>query len=113
VGDELDIQVEERPEACILRLIGSAGIKGIKPLEQAILRICAKQPKLVIMDFAQVTLLASLAMGQLVAANRSLSRSGGKIRLVAVPESVIGSLKHAHLDSLFQFFPNVEAALAS
>lgn len=111
MSDELVIETNVQPTGTVIRLKGNAGINSGQTLEHALTRLCAGRPSLVVFDLSELHLIASLVMGQMVAVQRSLGRTGGKMRLAAVPELVMGSLRHSRLDSLFQCFPTVEAAL--
>jgi len=113
VSEDLDIHVEEQPQGIVVRLKGTAGIAGAQSLDRALTSLLARRPRLVVMDLCEVQAMASLAMGQLVAAQRAIVRAGGKMRLAAVQPMVLSSLTHARLDTVFQFYPSVADALAT
>ncbi|MDP9172912.1 MAG: STAS domain-containing protein [Planctomycetota bacterium] len=109
--DELAIEIDARPAGTVVRLKGCAGIHEGPVLERALTRICAGKPCLLILDMSQLTMIASLALGQMVAVKKTMERTGGKIRLAAVSPPVMGTLRHARLDSIFPCFATVEEAL--
>jgi anti-anti-sigma factor len=111
MSDELEIQIDVQPDGTIVRLKGSAAINAGKDLEITLTRLCAARPNLVVVDLSELSMMASLVMGQLVALQRSLARGGGKMRLTGVSPKVMGSLEHARLEKIFEFFPTVADAL--
>ncbi|MGA3065810.1 MAG: STAS domain-containing protein [Tepidisphaeraceae bacterium] len=111
MSDVLEIEMDVRPDGTVLRLIGNAGVDMAKTLETTLTRVLAARPTLVVADMSKLVLLSSLAMGQLVTLQKSLGRSGGKMRLAAVPPQLMTSLKHTRLDSVFECLPSVKEAM--
>lgn len=113
MSDELQIQVEEQPDVMIVRMKGEAGISSSGKLEFELTRLCARKPNFMIIDLSGVSMIASLAMGQLIAVQRAIVRDGGKVRFAAVQPMVLDSFKHARLDKVFQCFPTIADAMTA
>lgn len=90
---------------------GDAGVTEGKALDLELTRLCARRPAVLVLDLSRLRSISSLVMRQLLAARRSICRTG-RMRVAAVPAQVMDSLKHARLDTVFEIFATVEEALA-
>lgn len=70
-------------------------------------------PARVVVDLSPLTLVNSSGLGQLVAALTTLRSQGGDLRLASVPPRVEQLFVLTRLASVFQRFPDVDAAVAS
>ncbi len=66
--------------------------------------------EVLIFDLAGVPYLDSAAIGSLVNAHVSCSNHGRKMALAGVAERIRQTLKVTHVDALFRFYPDTEAA---
>jgi len=66
--------------------------------------------KHVLLDLSGVGYLDSTRLGELIAAHVTVTRHGGKLRLVAVPRRVQELLHLAGLDGVFERFETAEEA---
>ena len=66
--------------------------------------------KHVLLDLGRVGYIDSTRLGELIAAHISVSRIGGRLRLVATPERVIELLTLAGLDGVFEQFATTDEA---
>ncbi len=66
--------------------------------------------KHVLLDLSGVGYLDSTRLGELIAAHVTVTRQGGKLRLVAVPRRVQELLHLAGLDGVFERFGTAEEA---
>lgn len=108
---ELDIRIEELPNALRVMLIGEAGMYEADALHLALTRLLATRPKLTIIDLSECRMLASVTMGALLSYKGGLKVQGGTMKVVARAGNVRNSLKHARLDQVMDLYDSVEAAL--
>ena len=108
-----DCRVAETPWGVLLRLEGEVGIYAVDRMQLMLIRLVARRMPLVVVDLSGVTFLSSLAMGALVCLRRDLGRWGGRVKLAAIPPLIYGSLRTAHLDTLFEICATVEEAQAT
>jgi anti-sigma B factor antagonist len=109
----LSIEVEQRAEGLIVRLVGDAGLKGIQILERAAVPLSARRPALLVLDLSRLTFIGSLGIGILVALAHGVKMHGGITR-IAVPEgSVSEALFRCGLDRVISIVPTLDGALAT
>ncbi|MGA2499051.1 MAG: STAS domain-containing protein [Tepidisphaeraceae bacterium] len=107
----IEAQCDERN--CVLKLAGDFGLLETGPLERELTRALARQPARLVVDTSEVTMMATVVIGALLAAARGLSMHGGRICLASPSRLVLGTLKHTRLTDLLPVFETVEAALAA
>ena len=102
------------------RLVGNVGIVELAgrltvnddpgPLKQAVLDVVSRGAKNVLLDLSGVHYIDSTRLGELIAAHITVSRNGGRLKLVHVPPRVVELLTLAGLSDIFERFDSVEAA---
>ncbi len=81
---------------------------------RAVLRELLQQgAQAIIVDFAQVSYLDSTGIGELVGAYTAAHNSGAAIKLAAVPEKILELLEITKLNTVFQIYPDRDAAIAA
>ncbi|MFA7237651.1 MAG: STAS domain-containing protein [Phycisphaeraceae bacterium] len=108
----LTVNSSTRDGAVIVQLDGAASVDQIDHMQMQFMRITAQHPKRVVIDMANLSFLASLGMGLLVAINRDIARQGGKVKLAGVGPLVLEALQRARLDALLELHATVDEALA-
>ncbi len=73
--------------------------------------VLAEKPRHLLLDLSQVTLIDSRGVSALVWARRTCAAAGCHLKLCGLGEQAKLVFKVAHLDSLFEIYPSVEAAL--
>ncbi len=73
--------------------------------------VLAEKPRHLLLDLSQVTLIDSMEVSALVWARRACAAAGCHLKLCGLGEQAKLVFKVAHLDSLFEIYPSVEAAL--
>jgi len=109
---DLEIHIDEHPHGPIVHLKGDPGVGAGHSLEIEMTRLCARRAPLVILDLSELTMISSLVMGQFIALQRSLSRTGGQVRLASLTPIVLECFQRARLDNVFKIFSDVPTALA-
>jgi anti-anti-sigma factor len=106
----LTVAITDLPQGVVLRVEGSASFNNLDRLQFALIRLVARRTPLAMLDFSELTFIASLAMGMLVTFRRDLGRWGGRVRIAGVRPEIYEALRAAGLAELFEFCPTVEQA---
>lgn len=94
-----------------VRLIGSLDIAGSGKIDAPFAAIVAKSDR-VIIDFAQVSFLASIGIRLLVKAARAISGRGGKIAVYNLNSDARKVLKSTGIDAIIPTLTDEAAAVA-
>jgi anti-anti-sigma factor len=106
----LAVTINELAQGVVLRLEGSASFNNLDRLQFALIRLVARRMPLAVLDFSELTFIASLAMGVLVTFRRDLGRWGGRVRIAGARPEIYEALQVAGLTDVFEFYPTVEQA---
>jgi anti-sigma B factor antagonist len=79
-------------------------------LRNAVVGAVDRGARHILLDLAGVQYLDSTRLGELIAAHVTVSRSGGRLTLVATPKRIAELLAIAGLDRIFEQFPTVADA---
>jgi anti-sigma B factor antagonist len=102
--------VDRRDEAVVLSLAGELDLYNAEEVSSALLDACAGEPKVLVVDLAEVTFLDSTALGVLIEArSRMIDRSG--FRLAAPGLETRRALEVSGLDRHFLVHDTVPEAL--
>ena len=82
-------------------------------LKEAVADAVRRGARHVLLDLAGVRYIDSTRLGELIAAHVTVSRQGGRLKLIATPERIRELLAMAGLDGIFERFPTVEEAQRS
>ena len=82
-------------------------------LEALLLRLVGRGAKTLIFDLRGVSHMDSTGMGRFIEAHRLLQSIGGSMRMVAATGAVREMFQVTRLDTIFTFYPSVEAARAA
>lgn len=104
------IEVSTAPRGTLLTLGGEFGMLEMGELNKALHSLGQLPPQIIVVDLAQLTMLASSGMGALVALRRSVAKAGGAVRLAAANRLVHEAMRRAALTKLFEFYDSVEQA---
>ena len=107
------VAVTRADSAVIVRVLGTLTMQEVAPLDGQLAQIADEKPLLVVIDLSGVELIASCAMGSLIAFRRDVSHAGGTVILAAATPQVGESLRRAFLNKLFKICATVPEALAS
>ncbi len=64
----------------------------------------------VIVDMSSVELINSSGLGMLVSGHSTMKKSGGTLKLAAVPDKVRQLLEMTHLDTVLTSYPTIQEA---
>lgn len=72
-----------------------------------------KHPELMVIDFSQVKFFSSQVLGVLLNARAKLKALDGKVVISAIEPRLYRVFKITNLDKIFEFFPDIESAVAA
>jgi anti-anti-sigma factor len=108
---DFNVSSVQKPQGMVVSAAGDVGMIELDELNKHLQSIIQQHPPLVVLDLAGITMLASAAMGALVAFRRDMGKAGSKVRLAALKPQVREAFRRAFLDKLFDIRDTVDAAL--
>jgi len=103
----LDVKPGSLPNVSVITLKGALVLEHIFKFQNAWRNI---QEGVLIFDLSSVPYLDSAAIGSLVNAHVSCSNHSRKMALTGVSDRIHQTLKVTHVDTLFRFYSDVDAA---
>jgi|SRR6187399_2393951 len=82
----------------------------LKDAVSAVLRNGARH---VLLDLSGVSYVDSTRLGELISAHITVTKQGGRLKLIAPPERIVSLLSMAGLDGVFEQFLTIELASAT
>lgn len=111
---ELSISNRKSGDVTIIDLAGKIALgESNRALHEAIRALTAAGEKNIVLDLANVTLIDSSGLGELVASYASVERSGGALKLASLSDRFIELIHITKLYTVFDVFDNEADALAS
>jgi len=109
----MEIRAQDRGPLTVIELSGRLTITD-RPgrLKAAVAEAVERGARHVVLDLSQVHYIDSTRLGELIAAHVTVSRTGGRLKLVGTPERILELLTMAGLADVFERFDTVEAASA-
>ena len=97
-----------------MELIGRLTVNDHPGLvKEAVASVIGRGAKHVLMDLSGVPYIDSTRLGELIAAHVTVSRHGGRLKLVNTPHRVVELLTMAGLNDVFEQFSSFEDAMKS
>jgi len=109
----LQVIVEHKGPALVIRMDGDAGLPDIGALEPRLNALVAGSPRLVVLDLRKLGFVSSLAIGLFVSLAQALKSRGGTLRLAAPNPDVELVFARTKLHAVIPVFANVETAVAA
>lgn len=111
---DLNISKRQSGNVSILDLSGKIALgEGNRALHEAIRGLTADGPKNILLNLANVSVIDSSGLGELVAGYASVERSGGSLKLSNLSDRNIQLITITKLYTVFDVFDNEAEALAS
>jgi anti-sigma B factor antagonist len=82
-------------------------------LKDAVASAVANGAKHVLLDLSGVRYIDSTRLGEIIAAHVTVSRQGGRLKLVATPDRIVELLEIAGLDGVFERYASADEARRS
>ena len=110
----MDIRERQLGQATIVELSGRLTVND-QPglLKEAVANAVGRGARHVLLDLSGVRYIDSTRLGELIAAHITVSRQGGKLKLVGTPDRIVELLHMAGLDGVFERFATTEDAVKS
>jgi len=110
----MNIEVHRQGDVAIIALEGRLTFNDRpRQLRDVVLGALAGGAKHVLLDLSAVRYIDSTRLGELIGAHVSVTRQGGRLKLVKTPDRIVELLAIAGLDGVFERFDSIEAALNS
>ncbi|MDP6116904.1 MAG: STAS domain-containing protein [Planctomycetota bacterium] len=106
--------IENRADTVVARFHGPriTNVDDIRSAGQALMRVIEEQkPTTLVLDLEKVNYLPSAMLGKLAAIRTSVSKQGGKLRLVNLQEPVEQLFEMTRLNTIFEIFSDLDSAL--
>jgi anti-sigma B factor antagonist len=113
-GAAMEIRERGQGDQAILELSGRLTVND-EPgmLKEAVAGAMDRGARHVMLDLSGVHYIDSTRLGELIAAHVSVSRKGGRLKLIGTPARIAELLSMAGLDGVFERYETVEAASRS
>lgn len=86
----------------------------ITAVEKELLRMAGRaEHRCMVLDFSTVQMISSRALGVLLTVQQQLDQTGGKLVIAGIDPKLYRVFKVTQLESVFEFFDNIESALAA
>jgi anti-sigma B factor antagonist len=109
----MEIRVRDVGEFAILELTGRLTVND-QPglLKESVNDAMGRGARTVLIDLSGVRYIDSTRLGELITAHITISRLGGKLRLVGTPDAILELLAISGLDGIFPRYATIEDATA-
>lgn len=107
----LDIDVEEKKNAIILRLTGRLDAFSSAVLEKKFSQLLEKKIKTILVDFSDVDYLSSAGMRLLLSATKQMKEIKGKVVLFALQDDVLEIIRMAGFERILSIATDEKSAL--
>lgn len=110
----MEIRERQLGPATVVELSGRLTVND-QPglLKEAVAGAVSRGARHVLLDLTGVRYIDSTRLGELIAAHVTVSRQGGRLKLVGTPDRVGELLRMAGLDGIFEQYATVEDAARS
>ena len=105
---------QQGPEHTVLRVEGSLKVgETARAFTESCERIVNERPGALVLDLEQLDYMDSTGVGVLVGALKRFQAKNRSILLAAPQRRILAGLRITHLDTLFQIYDTLDAALAA
>lgn len=107
----LDIQVEQMGRSAVISVRGEVDLYSSPALRQEIKKQVKKKPEVLVIELSRVDYMDSSGVATLVEGLKNIGKKGGQLKLAGLTDPVRQVFKFAHLDKVFEIFPDLDKAL--
>jgi anti-sigma B factor antagonist len=107
----IDIQVEQMGNSSVISVRGEVDLYSSPGLRQEIKKQVKKKPDVLIIELSRVEYMDSSGVATLVEGLKNIGKKGGKLKLAGLTDPVNQVFKFAHLDKVFDIYPDLDKAL--
>ncbi|MCK6455227.1 MAG: STAS domain-containing protein [Phycisphaerae bacterium] len=112
-GAPLQIDVERREHASVVRICGAATMDVSSEIGRRLVEVAVAKPHCIVVDLSALEFIDSNGLGGLVAAYLKQRRQGGSLVLVGPTAAIHDVLDVTRLNQLLSIYPDLSAALAA
>ena len=110
----MEIRQRENGDVAVVELSGRLTINDQAGLlKDAVARAVSHGARHVLLDLSGVRYIDSTRLGEIIAAHVTVSRQGGRLKLVATPDRIVELLEIAGLAGIFERFGTIDEARKS
>jgi anti-anti-sigma factor len=106
------VSIEPRSSAVVVKISGSCSMMEATRLGEELQRVASKQPRLILLDMADLDFITSDGLGSIVAGYLRCRKYDGDIRLINPAAGIRQLLELTRLTNLFGVYGSVEEAMA-
>ena len=109
--EKLDIRIERRGRAVIVRLAGSAAMTETDRLQKCLVDLAAEEFPLTVLDLHDLSFIGSAGLAAIVYGHLKNRHHGGQIRLAALQAKVLEIFEKTRLTKLFDVYASTDEAM--
>ena len=107
----LDIQVEQMGDSAVISVRGEVDLYSSPALRQEIKKQVKKKLDVLVVELSRVEYMDSSGVATLVEGLKNIGKKGGRLKLAGLTDPVRQVFKFAHLDKVFEIYPDLDKAL--
>ena len=107
------VEIQHNNDVVVVRMTGDFGQLEADILDEKLPPLAAQSPRVVVFDLSGVTLMASVALGEILSLNRTVRKNGGKVCLAAPGQQVLSALRFTRIDDIVEICASVDAAIGT
>lgn len=108
----MDIQISTKERFAIVTLIGRFDELATAPVESHLLQVVNSRPQCIVLDLASVEYISSSGLRILIMLDRAAKQHAIELRLCGLTPFVAEVINVSNLNSIFNIYPDLRAALA-
>ena len=107
----MEIRERQSGDMTIIELSGRLTVTD-QPgmLKDTVADVVRRGARQVLLDLSGVRYIDSTRLGELIAAHVTVTRQGGRLKLIAAPDRIVELLRMAGLDGVFERYASAEEA---
>jgi len=110
----MKLSAKEVKGVMVITLSGSVmGGPDAAALNDELHKLAEKKKKKIVLDIAAVQTMNSSGLGMLIGALTAVKNSGGELKIAGASEKIESLLVITRLTSMFELFPDAQAAVSS
>jgi len=111
--DPFDIQIDQRTDAVVARLSGSASNAQADRLRTTLAELAEEDETRVVVDMQELSFIASMSLAELLQLHLKLKQSGRRLRLSGATDPIADVFKKTRLVELFPLYPSIDEAITA
>lgn len=110
--DDLFIDVENRGDATVVNLAGSAGVTNEDTLRRFLGALFGQHPRRLVLNLSKLTFISSVCLGLFVALQNDVRTHGGQMTIAAANDDVSKVITRCRLDTIMPVYRSVDEAVS-